>query len=598
MRSTPDKPDLTLLNDTYDILGEIGTREHSASYVGTRKVDACDVLITVMRANAEVADGKAIAQFAADANLLVTLTHPNVPRVIEGRWIGDDCFAMVSERVQGTTLAELLKGERLPNPRIADILGDVDGVLEWARGERIAHRGVTPDGVWLERGTGKVFILLSPTDVARTNQPDDYDDARTVGALALTMLTSKPAASDHDGTLGSQRPDLPQRVIDATLTLANSTTNDVEPNVSAYLASLAMADAIKEGELEVARVDADFRAAMQGERERWEAEQLAAELAAEAQAKLFAEERAEYERRTAKEREQLESARAEIDKRRTEVQQARVELDLARAEFKERKSALDARVKEIDRHAHGLEKQQRELHKLTAELERKNRTLEAATAIGAAETSMAGLKSRLTVPLAGLDDDGPQTVEVTEMAGGIESVEDVHQPWTPIEEVDPWAIPLQTDEPASAMQYEAAAVPPPQAIGRSWTAPAAIVGLVSVLVVAALVVNQHVGGRATTTVANGPTARMLAVPDTAAMPASPVLETADSAGGEVVPTLSDTAEFTVLRDSIDRADERLAARRAKAAAIKADSAARADSVKRRDTTTVRRDTLVRPDTGR
>jgi len=29
----------------------------------------------------------------------------------------------------------------MPNPRIADILGDVDGVLEWARGERLCTEG-------------------------------------------------------------------------------------------------------------------------------------------------------------------------------------------------------------------------------------------------------------------------------------------------------------------------------------------------------------------------------------------------------------------------------------------------------------------------
>src|SRR6185437_12406840 len=134
MSSTPEKPDLTPLNDTYEIVGELGGRDHIRSYVGRRTADGRDVLISVMRAAAEVAEGKAIAQFAADAKLLTTLSHPNVPQVIEGRWISDDTLALVSERIHGTTLTETLAGDRIPNPRIADILSDVDGVLEWARG--------------------------------------------------------------------------------------------------------------------------------------------------------------------------------------------------------------------------------------------------------------------------------------------------------------------------------------------------------------------------------------------------------------------------------------------------------------------------------
>ena len=224
----------------------------------------------------------------------------------------------------------------------------------------------------------------------------------------MAMLTAKPMADDHDGTLANMRPDLPQRVVDATEKVAACTMNDEQPNISAYLASVAMADAIKEGELEVARIDAEFRAQMKAEREKWEAEQHACQLANEAQVQKFGEERAEYERRAAKEREQLATARAEIDKRRAEVQQARAELDQARADFKQKKSELEARVKEIDRHAHDLEKQKRDLEKHSRdlekrklELEKKNRELTEAAAVAAAsaspgaETSMDSLMARI-----------------------------------------------------------------------------------------------------------------------------------------------------------------------------------------------------------
>lgn len=602
MSSTQDKPlDITPLADKYDIAGEYSAQGHNRLYPARRKEDGRDVLVTVMRAAADVAQGKAIAQFAADANLLTTLTHPNVPRVLEGRWIGDDAFALVTERVQGTTLADLLKGERLTNPRIADILGDVDGVLEWARGERLSHRNVTPDGITIERGTNRTYVSLSPTDAPKTNRPDERDDARTIGTLALAMLTARPMADDHDGTLINMRPDLPQRVIDATEKVATSSINDELPDVTAYLAALAMADAIKEGEVEVARVEAEFRALMKAEREKWEDEQNASQLAHEEQARKFAEERAEYERRAAKEKEQLATARGEVDKRRIEVQEARAELDQARAVYKQKKSEIEARAKQLDKHMSELEKQKRSLEKRTKQLERRaadleerNKELQALTALAASAapaavdaqgnaspTSMEGLLERLkhageadrtTQPMSVVDDDDVEDIDeprqdaVEVMAEAVAAEEEVAA-WTPIEAAEPWTVPLDTDEPVRAITYEAAALPEPEKkAGRpAWMVPAAIAGVVVLLAGTAYGISRRESSSqaAGSVVATTPTAAVVR-PDTAAQPSGIAVPT-DSAAGALAP-LSDSTRFIAIRDSIAAADAARRVRRERAAA--------------------------------
>jgi hypothetical protein len=600
--STLEKPlDLSTLSDSYEIVGEYAPLGHNRRYPGRRREDGRDVLITILHAAPEVAQGKAIAQFAADVNLLTALSHPNVPQVLEGRWIGDDAFAYVTDRVQGTTLAELLKGERLPKPRIADILASVDGVLEWARGERLSHRAVTPDNIWIERGTNRVLVSLEPTDAPKTNRPDARDDARTIGALAVAMLTAKPMTEEHDGTLASMRPDLPQRVVDATEKVAGCTINDETPDISGFLAALAMADAIKEGEVEVARVEAEFRAQMKAEREKWEAEQQACQMANDAQAKKFAEERAEYERRSAKEREQLETARAEIDKRRTEVQEARAELDNARAAYKQKKSELEARAKQVDKHMGELEKQKRSLEKRAAQLEARAAELEqrnqellelAALASTAAQSTaldgdvpatQVGLMDRLkhageiarpTQEVEAIDEvddamDEPPQDDVEVMQEAIEAEEETHS-WTPIETAEPWTVPLETDEPVRAIQYEAAAVPEKPERGKrpAWMVPAGIAGAVLLIVGAAFGIGRSRSNDApvVNTVASAPAGQPAAV----TTPATPIRS--DSAAGSIA-SLSDSATFTALRDSIVAADEARRIRRERAAAAAAAEAA-------------------------
>lgn len=566
MSSPQEKPlDLSALSDTYEIVGEYAALGQNRRYPGRRREDGRDVMITVLRAASDVAEGKAVAQFAADANLMTTLDHPNVPRVLEGRWIGDDAFALVTERIHGVTLAELLRGDRLEKPRIADILADVDGVLEWARNERLSHRAVTPDSVWIERGTNRVFVTLAPMETPKTNRPDPRDDARTIGQLALTALTAKPMTDEHDDTLISKRPDLPQRVATATEKLAACTINDEMPDVSAYLASLAMADAIKEGEVEVARLESEHRAQMKTEREKWEAEQEQCRLTNEDQAKKFAEERAEYERRSAKEREQLAAARAEVDKRREEVQQARKELDDARAAYKEKKAALEARAKQVDKHMAELERQKRALEKRAAELEQRNLELQqfAALAASGAAEDIAQRPTMEVTPITEIDEDpaeAPAQDDLAVVEDAVEAEEEM-KGWTPIETDAPWAIPLESDEPVREIQYEAAVVPAKEPSKRpAWAVPAGIAAGLLLL------------GGAAYAVRSGSQDNLVPMVTASAKPAqtapagqtAPALRT-DSAAGNVE-AAGDSATFAAIRDSITAADEARRIRREKAAA--------------------------------
>lgn len=276
-------------------------------------------------------------------------------------------------------------------------------------------------------------------------------------------------------------------------------------------------------------------------------------------------------------------------------------------------------MKEIDRHARDLEKQQRALEKHSRDL--------------ASGTSIDSLKARLTQPMSRVDEivteqefaaaeaDVPEMIAAKEIAGGIESIEDVDAPWTPIEETDPWAVPLETDEPVAGIAYDAAALPEPDKKGRPrWMVSAAVAGMVVLLLGGAYGISHRTRGSAKpTVVAAGSSAQSLRTPDTAAMPSVAVTDSA--AGVIAAPALADSAVFTALRDSIAQADaEKRAARRAKIAAEAAaaqaltitdstgqkwstvppqplDSVARAamkkDSTVKKDTTV-----KVKPDTGR
>src|SRR5687767_4949380 len=121
--SSQDPLKLDQLAEAYEVIGEMSGREDARTFMGKRLADGADVLIAVAQTPAGD-EGNALSHLAADANLLSGRVHRNLLPIVEGRWLGTDAFAIVSERVNARSLGELLarREEDFDFPRIAMIL--------------------------------------------------------------------------------------------------------------------------------------------------------------------------------------------------------------------------------------------------------------------------------------------------------------------------------------------------------------------------------------------------------------------------------------------------------------------------------------------
>src|SRR5436305_11021832 len=163
-------PKLEQLEETYEIIGELTGRTDARTFMGKRRGDGGDggdggdVLIVVFTTPAGD-EGNALSHLAADVTQLASARQRNLLFIVEGRWIGTDAFAIVMERRDAPTLAELLsrREEEFGLQRIAAILRDTNGVLEWARSQKIVHRAVTPKTLYLEPGSDRVLISFAIT---------------------------------------------------------------------------------------------------------------------------------------------------------------------------------------------------------------------------------------------------------------------------------------------------------------------------------------------------------------------------------------------------------------------------------------------------
>ena len=346
MRDPKQSLDLSPLHDDFDIVGELGSGEETRTFTATRKGaasnrkdDQTGVLIEVVTAPA-ADEANALSHLAADTQLLMRLRHRRLIPVLEGRWLGQEAFAVITQRINDPSLAQILEqGEVFSNPRTAAILREVNGLLEWAREQKVVHRTITADRIYLEPKTDRVRVSFAVAAIARLQTSDRADvDARTIARLAVEMLTGSADPRTEDESLGEQRPDLPAQLIEATAALLGGAT---ETDVAAYIALVGMAEPLAAGETEAERIRDEILAEQQSEREKLVAERAEFERMMEKERQALSAERETLALKISEERAALVATRAELERA---AAARRAELEGAAEQDRQRLAELRAAI--------------------------------------------------------------------------------------------------------------------------------------------------------------------------------------------------------------------------------------------------------------
>ncbi|HEX7980105.1 MAG TPA: hypothetical protein VF461_15960 [Gemmatimonadaceae bacterium] len=349
------EPVLTALANDFDIVGELGGAPGTRFLLATRKpVDGQRrddsgnrVIIGIVR-SPEGDESHALDHVASDTKLLSTLRHRRLVPILEGRWVGDDAFAVVREQVDDPSVGDLLeRGDPFTNVRTAAILREVHGLLQWAREHDVVHRRVTTDRVFLEPTSDRVRVSFAAGPLQRVRATDaTTEDVQTVVRLAVAMLSGAPHSEDEEGqTFAERRPDLPERLHEETERLLKEPATDHD--LTLYLALIGMADPVAEGETERDRIRAEVLEEQRVEREKIanERAELQRQIEEERQ-KLIAEGeelRGAFEKEKANLEREFAAAQRMIAAERTEMQRT---INDERAELSKKRDALERTLKE------------------------------------------------------------------------------------------------------------------------------------------------------------------------------------------------------------------------------------------------------------
>jgi serine/threonine-protein kinase len=103
------------------------------------------VAAKVMTATAE-SDLQALLRFQQEGTVLSTLKHPNIVQVYGTFLEGNSC-SIVMELLEGRSLADILRVERVSLPRTTRLAEHVTAALVYAHARGIVHRDIKPDNI-------------------------------------------------------------------------------------------------------------------------------------------------------------------------------------------------------------------------------------------------------------------------------------------------------------------------------------------------------------------------------------------------------------------------------------------------------------------
>jgi len=159
----------TIIDGRYRIAHFIG-RGGSGTIYGAEVVHTGEgVAIKTLNADL-ISHPSAVARYQREARSAAAIGHPNICAVLDAGQLKDRRPYLVMELLSGKTLADRIREEgALPLSQVLTVLAQTLSALEAAHAQRIVHRDIKPDNVFLtDRIQGVLAVKLLDFGIAKS----------------------------------------------------------------------------------------------------------------------------------------------------------------------------------------------------------------------------------------------------------------------------------------------------------------------------------------------------------------------------------------------------------------------------------------------
>lgn len=138
--------------------------------------------------------GRDAEALLAEARRAATLRHPNIVNVYDvGRH--DGSVFIVSELIDGATLAELIAAKKIDADRVRSVISDVANALSFAHKQGFVHRDVKPSNILIDE-QGRAH--LADFGIAVSSKEEVFGGYGTLAYMAPELIAEAPATIRSD----------------------------------------------------------------------------------------------------------------------------------------------------------------------------------------------------------------------------------------------------------------------------------------------------------------------------------------------------------------------------------------------------------------
>jgi len=184
----------TVIGGKYEIVEPIGAGGMGRVYRAIQRPLGVDVCIKTLHASGTT-DPNFLVRFEREARTTSQLRHPNIVSVTDFGTHTDGTLYLVMEFVQGSSLAEMTKGQRLTSAaRATHILAQLCDALSAAHARGVIHRDIKPANVMLGTvaGTADFVKVLDFGSALMLEDGEEGERLTRVGTVIGTATYMAP----------------------------------------------------------------------------------------------------------------------------------------------------------------------------------------------------------------------------------------------------------------------------------------------------------------------------------------------------------------------------------------------------------------------
>ena len=174
----------------YRLVREIGKGGMGTVYLAQRddRQYQIDVAVKIVSPGMDI--GFVLQRFRRERQILASLDHPHIARLLDGGTIGNDLPYIVMEYVNGARITDYCRQRELSVPQRLQLFVDVCSAVEYAHGRFVVHRDLKPGNI-LVTNDGVVKLLDFGICKLLYASPQDQDTITEAGR-AMTPDYASP----------------------------------------------------------------------------------------------------------------------------------------------------------------------------------------------------------------------------------------------------------------------------------------------------------------------------------------------------------------------------------------------------------------------